>query len=439
MTVAVVLFSVLVLSFVALSQGLRGLYVTAPIAFVAAGAAVSTVAPEPSEASVAPLTVLAEVTLALILFHDAAQVRPHQIRADPGPALRLLFVGLPLTIGLGYLTAHLLWPQIPVMAALLLAAALAPTDAGLGAATVLNPAVPVRVRRLLNVESGLNDGLATPVVLFAIAAIAGVEGRGPTETLGAAATSLALGVLVGAGVGLGGAALLRWSMRRGLSDLRSHALGVLSLPVTAYFGTELAGGNAFVASFVAGTAYAGVAALAAHETSSLALTEALSEPLGFAVWLAFGYAAMPLVIDHLDWRTVTYALLSLTVLRMGPVALALVGSGFRPATVAFVGWFGPRGLASVVFALLTVEALDVDASLQQVLATISLTVLLSVVAHGLSADPLALRYGAWVARRRAPQESAPAAEPHPRSTMMHRARRTPTPPNPQPEPPAPSP
>lgn len=432
MTVAVVLFAVLVLAFVALSRGLRALYVTAPIAFVAVGAAVSTVAAEPAGASVSALTVLAEVTLALILFHDAAQVRPHQIRADPGPALRLLFIGLPLTIGLGYLAARLLWPEVPVMVALLLAAALAPTDAGLGAATVLNPVVPVRVRRLLNVESGLNDGLATPVVLFAIATIAGAEGRAPTETVGAAAASLATGALVGALVGAGGAALLRWSMQRGLSDLPSHALGVLTLPITAYFGAELAGGNAFVASFVAGTAYAGVAALDTHETSSLALTEALSEPLGFAVWLAFGYAAMPLVVEHLDWRTVLYAVLSLTVLRMGPVALALVGSGFRPVTVAFVGWFGPRGLASVVFALLAVEELEVDASLQQVLATISLTVLLSVLAHGLSADPLAVRYGAWVSRQRAEQESAPAAEPHPRSTMMHRTRQAARPPEPSP-------
>jgi sodium/hydrogen antiporter len=432
MALAIVVFATLVLAFVLLSRGLGRLYVTAPIVFVGAGAAASTVAPGLSEDALSAFSLLAEVTLALILFHDAAQVRPREIRADPGPALRLLLLGLPLTIGLGYLAARVIWPDIPLMVALLLAAALAPTDAGLGAATVLNPVVPVRVRRLLNVESGLNDGLATPVVLFAIAALAGAEGLAPAETVGAAAADLTVGALVGLLVGACGGTLLRWSARRGLSDLHSHALGVLTLPILAYFVASLGGGNAFVASFVAGTAYAGVAGLASHETSSLALTEALSEPLGFAVWLAFGYAAMPLVLGHLDWRTVLYAVLSLTVLRMGPVALALAGSGFRPVTVGFVAWFGPRGLASVVFALLAVEELRVDASLQQALATISLTVLLSVVAHGLSAEPFAARYGAWVRGRVAREETAPAAEPHPRRTLMHRRHLTAKAPTPSP-------
>jgi len=168
-TAAAVVFAVLVLAFGAVARGLGRVYVTAPIAFVIAGAVISVVAPIPVQDSAVEIRVVAEVTLALILFHDAAQVRPRQIQGDRGLVLRLLLVGLPLTVVAGFVGARLVFPAMPVMVALLLAAALAPTDAGLGAATVLNPVVPVRVRRVLNVESGLNDGLITPVVLFAIA------------------------------------------------------------------------------------------------------------------------------------------------------------------------------------------------------------------------------------------------------------------------------
>ena len=169
-------FAALVLAFSVAAGWLSRVYVTAPIVFVVAGAVISAVSPSAGVDAAEGIKVVAELTLALILFHDAAQVRPRQIEADRGLVLRLLLVGLPLTVLFGFLAARLVFPAMPVMVALLLAAALAPTDAGLGAATVLNPVVPVRIRRALNVESGLNDGLITPVVLFAIAAAAGEEG-----------------------------------------------------------------------------------------------------------------------------------------------------------------------------------------------------------------------------------------------------------------------
>jgi sodium/hydrogen antiporter len=421
MSAAVVAFALLVLGFAAATRLLGRAYITAPIAFVTAGALLSGVVSVDAETLAEPLTRLAEVTLALILFHDAAQVRPREIGADRGPELRLLLLGLPLTILLGWGLAVVLFPEAPVLLALLLAASLAPTDAGLGAATVLNPAVPVRVRRLLNVESGLNDGLATPVVLFAIGALAGLEGLGPTVTVGGAFVSLAIGVAVGALAGAAGGALLLRSRQRGWSSGSSRALGVLALPLLAYFAAELAGGNAFVASFVAGTAFAGSAPWAADERRSpLALTEALSEPLGYAVWLAFGFAALPLVLSEVGPREVLYALLALTVVRMVPVAAVLIGTGLRARTVAFIGWFGPRGLASIVFGLLALEGLEEGAPLRGMLAVIALTVMLSVVAHGLSAEPLASRYAAWVARVRPTAETASAAEPTPRRALVHR-------------------
>ena len=422
-TVAVTTFLALVFAFAVSAGALGRVDVSAPMAFVAAGALLSLAVPDVTGFAAEGLTLLTELTLALILFHDAAQVRPAQITGDRGLMARLLLIGLPLTVAAGWLLGSALFPGMPAMMLLLLAAALAPTDAGLGAATVLNPVVPVRVRRMLNVESGLNDGLCTPVVLFAIAALAGEEGLTRGGNLGPAIADLAVGTVVGAAVGAGAALLLGWSRGRGFSTRHTRALAVLVLPLLAYFGAELAGGNAFVAAFVAGTAFAGSARWLEDEESTLDLAEAVADPLGFAVWLAFGFVAVPLLVENIGWAQVVFAVMALTVLRMVPVALALLGTGLRPQTVAFVGWFGPRGLASVVFTLLAVEALALDVHLMTVVSTICLTVLLSVVAHGLSADPLARRYGAWVERVRPDQETRASTEPRSRASL-HRARRS---------------
>lgn len=417
---ALVVFAALALGFAAWAKGLSRLYVTAPIVFVAAGGAIAAVAGSPSPEAVLQIESVAELTLALTLFHDAAQVRPRQIGAERGLVARLLLLGLPLTVLAGFLGARLLFPSMSVWVALLLAAALTPTDAGLGAATVLNPVVPVRIRRVLNVESGVNDGMATPVVLFAIAAIAGEEGLAPGTSLAEAGLELAIGVVAGAAVGAGGGLLLGWSRRRNLSSTTTRTIGVLLLPILAYALADVIGGNAFVSAFVAGSAFAGVAAWVEAEESALELTEILSEPLGFAVWFVFGIAALPLVWSVVGWAEVLFAVLSLTAFRMVPVALALVRTGLRAPTVAFIGWFGPRGMASVVFALIAVESLDVDDELQRAIAAIALTVLLSVLAHGLSADVLAARYGRWVTRTAPVAETTASTEPRPRRSLLAR-------------------
>jgi sodium/hydrogen antiporter len=356
---------------------------------------------------------LAELTLVLILFHDAAQVRPRQIGDDAGLIARLLVIGFPLTILAGFLVARVVLPDLDPMMALLIAAILAPTDAGLGAATVLNPVVPTRVRRMLNVESGLNDGLATPIVLFAIAFIAGEEGVGPGESVAAALVDLSVGVLVGAGVGVASGMGLGWSRARGLSTAASRILALLMVPFLAYEVALLASANGFVSAFIAGTAFAGSAAWL-HDEDPLTLTESVSDLLAAAVWLVFGLVAVPFVWRDVTGAEVLFAVLALTALRMIPVAASLVGSHLRGPTVAFVGWFGPRGLASVIFALLALESLARDEALRTLLATVSLTVLLSVVAHGFSAEPLARRYGGWVGRTAPEVESASAPEPRSR-------------------------
>ncbi|KRF41210.1 sodium:proton antiporter [Terrabacter sp. Soil810] len=407
MTGVVAVFALLVIVFVSQSTRVGRAHLTGPIVFVASGIGVGLVLT--SGADTETSRAIAEVTLALTLFHDAAQLQPREVRGDSVFTGRLLLIGLPLTIGAGYLVARGIFPGSSVWLALLLAATLAPTDAGLGAATVLNPVVPVRVRRILNVESGLNDGMATPVVLFAVAAAAG---GAPEDALVHALRELAIGGLVGIAAGYASGRLIERSRRAGWAESALLPVATLSVPVLAYYGAVEVGGNGFVAAFLAGTAYAAAQRESRHTHAGLELTDRLSALLGFAVWLLFGIT----VAHHLDWmvrwQSLLFAALSLTALRMLPVALCLVGTGLRRPTVLFVGWFGPRGLASVVFALITYQSLGAaDPAVQTLIGAVATTVLLSVVLHGLTAGPWAQRYGDWAQRTRPTVETQPAAEP----------------------------
>ncbi|MDQ1246556.1 MAG: sodium/hydrogen antiporter, partial [Actinomycetota bacterium] len=303
--------------------------------------------------------------------------------------------------------------------ALLLGAMLAPTDAALGAATVLNKAVPVRIRRLLNVESGLNDGLATPVVMFAIAALAGEEGLTAPSSAWSALLEIAIGAGLGAGVGFGAGLLARKATERTLATPRGLTVAVLMMPLFAYTFAGAVDGNGFIAAFVTGTFFAAAWRRRSHDGSgSLELTESIAEPMGDATWLIFGLLAVPLLLVGLGWQEVVFAVCALTVLRMLPVALSLLGTGLRPQTMVFIGWFGPRGLASVVFSLIALESLEMDAALEDVLATAALTIILSVILHGVTATPWARKYGDWVRRVKPTAERLGAAEePHSRGRL----------------------
>lgn len=387
---------------------------TAPIVFMFCGWLLSRVF-DVTAGEVSGLKVLAEATLAIVLFTDAAGVRPREIEGDRGPMARLLLVGLPLTIAAGTLLAVMLWPQMPVYAALLLAAMLAPTDAALGAATVLNKAVPLRIRRILNVESGLNDGLATPVVLFAIAGLAGEEGLSAGNSVVSALIEIGLGVGVGAVVGFGAGYLVKAATARGLATQSAAPVAVLMIPIFAYTCAGVFEGNGFIAAFVAGTSYAAAWRRDGH--SHLAFAERITEPLGDATWLIFGLLVVPLLLVNLGWREVVFAAAALTVLRMVPVALSLIGVGFQTRTVAFIGWFGPRGLASVVFSLIVLEELTLNDVLQDVLATATLTIIASVLLHGVTAGWGAKRYGAWVAATQPQAELAASTQPTARGRL----------------------
>ena len=373
-----------------LSARLERFDVTAPIIFVLAGLVLThgplTVlgyAPSPEL-----VKALAEITLVLVLFSDASRVRLRDLRSDVGLCLRLLGIGLPLTIGLGILLALALFSGISIWLALLVGAALAPTDAALGAGVMVNPAVPARIRRLLNVESGLNDGIATPVVVVAIAGAATAE-HAASVGPGAAAAELALGVLVGACVGGAGGYVVHVARRRGWAEAGFAGSAVLALAVCAYACALALHGNGFIAAFTGGLAYGATSGKRGERL--VPYVEETGALVSLLVWLAFGAIAVVPAFEGLTWQRVLYAALSLTVIRMVPVALALAGRRLGRAAVAFVGWFGPRGLASVVFALLALE--DLGRPARAAVSVIAFTVLLSVVVHGLTANPLAQRYG----------------------------------------------
>lgn len=417
MTTAAVTFAGLVLLYALTARRLGGMNVSAPLVFVAAGTVLGWLGHARTGEEVLWVRVVADTTLALVLFHDAAQVRPSDLRAVGPLVARLLLLAWPLTVLAGFLVGRVFFPEQPVMLTLLIAAALAPTDAGLGAAVLLNRVVPVRVRAVLNVESGINDGLATPVVLFAIVTLAGEESLRPVVSAAEAFLALGVGGGLGLAVGLFGGKVLGWSRRVGSSTVSARTLAVFTLPVLAYGGAEVVGSNGFVAAFVAGAAFGASARWVEEEESAFVLTEASSELLGFGVWLVFGLVVVPQLWGSVGWREVVYALLSLTVLRMVPVALSLVGSGLRVRTMLFLGWFGPRGLATIVFSLIAIESLEVDQVLRDALLAISLTVVFSVVAHGTTAQPLAERYGRWSRQQEPSIEAGSAREPRPRGTL----------------------
>jgi NhaP-type Na+/H+ or K+/H+ antiporter len=386
----------LVFAWGTLSARLERFDVTAPITFVVAGlllthGPLAVLSAAPSNKLIKEL---AEFTLALVLFSDASRVRLHELRADAALYLRLLGVALPLTIGLGTLLALALASGASIWLALLVGAALAPTDAALGAGMMTNSAVPARIRRLINVESGLNDGIATPVVLVALAGAATggeLAGHGPA----AAVAELALGIVVGVAVGSAGGMLVKAARRRGWAAEGFAGPAVLGLAVCAYTAGVALHGNGFIAAFVGGLAFGTTGGRRGEPL--VPFVEEIGALVSLLVWLAFGAVAVAPAVEGLTWQVVLYATLSLTVVRMAPVAIALAGSRLGWATSALVGWFGPRGLASVVFALLALEELGSHIAGQAV-TVITITVLLSVIAHGATADPLATRYARLLAR-----------------------------------------
>jgi NhaP-type Na+/H+ or K+/H+ antiporter len=387
-------------------------WITGPMVFVAAGLILG-----PGGLDVLPFSLgnetiltITELTLALLLFADASTIQLRDVEGDAGLPRRLLFVGLPLTIVAGALLAYLMFPQVGWAAAALIATILAPTDAALGLAVVTNKAVPARIRRALNVESGLNDGIATPFVTLFIAAVAAEESLSDTAWGLEAVKQIGLAILTAVVIGSLGGKLLTFAIGRGWTSDVSEQIAILALAVLAYGGSIAIGGNGFIAAFAGGMLFG--TATRRRLAEPVQFTETLGLSASFLVWSIFGAQFVGgLFGQDLTARPVIYAVLSLTVVRMLPVAISLAGTHLRRATVAFIGWFGPRGLASVVFTLLALEEIEHSGDGQLLLQTVTWTILLSVLLHGISASPLAARYGAAITTAGDIPEKQPSREP----------------------------
>jgi NhaP-type Na+/H+ or K+/H+ antiporter len=410
----------LIFAWGALSARLERFDVTAPIIFVVAGWVLThgPLAPlgytPPNEL----IKAMAEITLVVVLFCDASRVGLHELRTDLGLYLRLLLVGLPLTIGLGTLLALAVPGITNIWLALLVGAALAPTDAALGAGMMANPSVPARIRRLINVESGLNDGIATPFVSIALAGAATADHVSGAPSAAKAVAELGLGIVVGVAVGGMGGLLVRVARTRNWASEAFAGSAVLALAVCAYACALALHGNGFIAAFIGGLAFG--TAGGQRGAPLVPFAEEVGALVSLLVWLSFGAVALGPAASHLNWQIVVYAVLSLTLIRMLPVAVVLIGTRLGRPTVAFVGWFGPRGLASVVFALLALEDLGESAA-EPAVTIIGFTVLLSVVAHGITAEPLAVRYAAVLSRAAAGPAHAGRPE-LPARRLIRRAR-----------------
>jgi NhaP-type Na+/H+ or K+/H+ antiporter len=349
---------------------------------------------------------LAEATLALVLFSDASRIDLGQLRKSVGVPSRLLGIGLPLTIALGALIAGLLFGELTVGEAVILGVILAPTDAALGQAVVTDPRVPARIRQGLNVESGLNDGICVPL-LFAAVAVADVEskiagGRGATNLL---LEEIGYGVLAGVLAGALIAAIVVQAGRRGLIEAHWRQVIPAAGAALAYGIAVALDGSGFIAAFVAGITFRGLLGRDPAELNDLA--EEVGDLLGGVTFLLFGALLLGAALSELSWALVLYAVLSLTVVRMVPVVVAMLGTRARPPTLAFLGWFGPRGLASIVFAVIVIEESHLPHEHLIALA-VYVTVGLSVFAHGASAAPLARRYADWFERQ--PRDHGPPLE-----------------------------
>lgn len=334
---------------------------------------------------------LAELTLALVLFTDAANADLRVLRLSFRIPERLLLVGLPLTILLGFVFGVLLFDHLSLLEVALLATILAPTDAALGEAVVANEAVPARTREGLNVESGLNDGICVPVLLIFLAfAIGSEEANEPVALI---LRRFAAEIGIGAGVGilctLSGTFLFRLAQGRGIGEIWMQVT-VPALAMTCFATAQLLDGSGFIACFVGGL-IAG-ALVREHKEPLLLAAEGTGDTLALLTWVTFGAVVAGSAAEHFQWNAVVYAVLSLTVIRMLPVFLSLTGMGLTASDKLFIGWFGPRGLASIVFLVIVLnEHLPGAETLEQ---TVVWTVIISILAHGLSANPLASLYGA---------------------------------------------
>ncbi len=410
--IALVLFG-----YAMVSDRLSTSVVTAPMVFTTAGIIVGTggLGWFDLEIDGEVTSILVEATLVLVLFTDAIRIDLRVLRREAALPGRLLGVGLPLTILTGTAVALVVVPGLSVIEAALLAAVLAPTDAALGQAVVVDRRLPVRIRQTLNVESGLNDGIAVPVVTVLLVAASAAAAGGASDWIGLAAREVGFGVLAGVTAGVIGGRLLDRQADAGQVEGMYRQLAAIAIAVAAFALAGLLDGNGFIASFVAGLSFGHFAREQCTDVQDF--TEDEGELMTSITFILFGAVLVGPVLRDLTWQIALYLVLSLTVIRIVPIVISLTGSGTMFETRLFLGWFGPRGLASILFALLVVEELESPAG-QVIFTAAAWTVLVSVFVHGSTAT-------LWAGRlaRRLDASDAPMAETGPMTEMATRSSR----------------
>jgi NhaP-type Na+/H+ or K+/H+ antiporter len=362
---------------------------------------------------------IAELTLVIVLATDASRIDLRSLFRDHNLPTRLLGIGLPLTMVLGTIAAVLVLTELSFWEAAILGVVLAPTDASLGQSVVSNPKVPVRIRQTLNIESGLNDGIALPFLLLAIAiAESEVAFSGPAAFLLSVLVQIGLGIAAGIAVGYLGTRFILWGQRSGWMSRNYQKISSLALILLVYGLAELIGGNGFIAAFCFGLTSSNVAGK--EESEDLyEFAEREVTILMLLTFLLFGAVMLPPAIEAINPELVLYAVLSLTLVRMLSVGISMIGEKVGSITILFLGWFGPRGVASILYIFIVLES-ETLPGLELIYSVVMVTVLFSIYAHGISASPAS----GWYGRRMAVLDRAENAVPENQevSEMPLRAR-----------------
>ena len=348
------------------------------------------------EVKAGTLKFMAELTLALVLFIDAAGADLKVLRRESAIPTRMLLIGLPLTLLLGFGSGVMLFSEFSLIEVAILATLLAPTDAALGQEVVKNQSVPANLRQGLNAESGLNDGVCVPILLVFLALASGGGGHGAGEHVGGnylaltlLAEELGIGLLVGLVLVTLTVYVLRYARAQGWLTSTWIQIPVVALSISCFATAQYVGGSGFIAAFCGGLLFGYL--MGDERKELLHSAEGTGDTFALITWVLFGAAVVGSSIGHLSWSIVIYTILSLTVIRMVPIFLSLLGSGVSTEGKWFLGWFGPRGLASIVFAVIVINA-DLPHG-ETITTVVSLTVVLSIVLHGISAKPWASRWG----------------------------------------------
>ena len=390
---AILVIALVVLLYGYISRALSRFNISGPMMFTGIGLLLSPLAFNFTQVGINAgyITIIVEVALVLVLFSDAALLDLKLLKKSWEIPARLLFVGLPLTIISGAFVAQIIFPEEPTTYLILLALLLTPTDAALGKAVVSDPKVPKKIRSSINVESGLNDGIVFPILLTVVAMISsGLTQAEDNSWVVYVFEQIVFGALVGGTVGFLGTRLIMIAVKHNWMEPNYRNLIPIALAILSFYLAESLEGNGFIAAFFAGL-YAGNTSEKTREhIEDFAETE--GELFVLISFFLFGLAFVPATIDFVTWNVVVYALLSLTVLRMLPVMISLIGSKLDIATMAFIAWFGPRGVASILYVLIVAHEMGSIEGFETIYAVVTVTVLMSILAHGLSAQPFANSY-----------------------------------------------